>query len=159
MTICRLADHPEFVPVLSELCGLEWAHLYEGWGAEAARREFENQPGSSFLPVTLVALGGGELLGTVSLIYDDLPGFAHLNPWLASLFVLPEHRGKSVATFLVREAERLLVAEGFAEAWLFTETAQPLFEKLGWEFFQAAFCREHPVSILRKNLAPAAAAS
>jgi GNAT superfamily N-acetyltransferase len=157
MICAPLSEHPEFIPRLSDFCGKEWAHLYEGWSAETARHEFENQDKDGRLPVTLVALDGEDLLGTVSLIFNDLPSFEHLNPWLASLFVVPEHRGKSVASFLVREAEKVFARNGFAGAWLFTETARPLFEKLGWEFFQEASCHGHAVSILRKNLAPAVA--
>lgn len=152
MDLAFLRDHAELIPALSELCGREWAHLYPGWGAESARHEFENQPGDGLLPVTFVALEGGQLLGTVSLIFDDLPGFAHLNPWLASLIVLPEHRGKSVASFLIRAAGEHLRSLGYLEAFLFTESAQPLFEKLGWQIFQGADCHGHAVTILRRDL-------
>lgn len=151
MIITFLYDHPEIIPALSELCGGEWAHLYPDWNPDSARREFENQPGDGTLPVTLVALADGQLLGTVSLIFNDLPGFEHLNPWLASLFVLPEYRGKSVAGFLIRAAEERLSALGYSEGFLFTESAQPLFEKLGWEFLQNADCNGHEVTILRRG--------
>jgi predicted N-acetyltransferase YhbS len=119
----------------------------------------ESQAGEGGLPLSLVAHDGGEPLGTVSLIFDDLPGFTHLNPWLAGLYVLPAHREKGVATALVREAERRFVEAGHHEAWLFTESARPLFETLGWKFFQEATCHGHPVVILRKNLAPLRATS
>lgn len=152
MTLAFLHDHPELIPVLSELCGREWGHLYPGWNTDTARREFQNQPHDGTLPVTLIAWEDGQLLGTVSLIFNDLPGFTHLNPWLASLLVLPEHRGKGVAAFLIHEAEKHLAASGYSQGYLFTESAQPLFEKLGWQPFQAASCHGHAVTILRKDL-------
>ena len=151
MIIAFLHDHPAFVLRLSECCGREWAHLYPDWNADSARREFENQPGDGTLPLTLVALEGGELLGTVSLIVNDLPRFEHFNPWLANLFVLPEHRGESVAGFLIGAAEERLRALGYPAGYLFTESARPLFEKLGWEFVQPAQCLGHPVTILRRD--------
>lgn len=159
MTITRLADHPHGIAELSELCGREWSHLYPGWDTSAARQEFERPPGPDGLPVTLVAVDGDILLGTVSVIRDDLPGWEHCNPWLASLFVLPGRRGSGVASALVRAAEDLLRGRGVTEAWLFTESARGLFEKLGWRFFAAARCHGNPVDVLRKNLAPPPAGS
>ncbi len=154
MNLAFLHDHPEFVPALSDLCGREWAHFYPDWNAETARREFESQPGDGTLPVTLVAVEDGELLGTVSLIFDDLPGFEHLNPWLANLIVLPAHRGKLVASFLIRAAEERLRTLGYSEGFLFTESARQLFEKLGWTVHGPAACGGSAVTVMRKTLFP-----
>jgi len=151
MTSDFLQNHPALIPHLAELCGREWAHLYEGWNAETAAREFESQRTDGQLPFTIAAMEDGKLLGVVSLISDDLPGFEQWNPWLASLFVLPEHRGKGVAAFLVGEAETFLVRNGIRAAYLFTESAQGLFLKLGWQPMQEAFCQGHPVTIFKKD--------
>ena len=70
------------------------------------------------------------LLGMASLVFDDLPGYVHLNPWLASLFILPEHRSRGAGSQLVSEAEKLLVLNRVPRAYLFTESASSFFEKL-----------------------------
>ncbi|MBI2799668.1 MAG: hypothetical protein HYX63_05185 [Gammaproteobacteria bacterium] len=93
MDITFLATHPPLGPRLATLHVAEWQHLYAGWNAVIALAEFEAQYSDGRLPTTLVALEGGLLLGSVSPIYDDLPGWEHFNPWLASLLVLPEFRG------------------------------------------------------------------
>jgi len=151
MTSDFLQNHPAFIPRLADLCGREWAHLYKGWTNETARQEFETQRTDGQLPLSLVALEDGKLLGAVSVIYDDLPGFEHLNPWLASLFVLPEHRGKNIGVFLVREAEKLLAQNGIPAAWLFTESAQGFFAKAGWRQFEDATCNGHAVAVFKKE--------
>lgn len=147
----HLKHHPALIPLLADLCGTEWAHLYADWGARAAEQEFAGQHTDGTLPLTLVATDDGILLGAVSLIHDDLPGHEHLNPWLASLFVLPGHRGKGVGSFLIREAESFLAKNHIPTAYLFTESAQGLFAREGWSPVGEAGCNGHPVTIFKKD--------
>lgn len=151
LRIDYLKNNPLFAGRLAELCGKEWEHLYVDWDRSAARREFESQRSGGALPLSLVAIDENELLGMVSIIFDDLPGYEHLNPWVASLFVLPEHRKKGAGSRLVREAERLLVLNGVARAYLFTESACSFFERLGWLAIEKTACNEHPIVILTKD--------
>jgi predicted N-acetyltransferase YhbS len=151
MRIDFLKNHPHFTLRLAKLCGEEWRHLYSAWDHAEALREFASQRADGTLPVSLVALEENELLGMVSLIFDDLPGYEHLNPWLASLLVLPEQRKKGAGSRLVREAERLLVLNRVPRAYLFTESAGSFFENLGWYAIEKATCNKHPVAILKKD--------
>lgn len=150
MTIHPLADYPEYLPKLAKYWAAEWAHLYQDWDETTARREVEAQRTDGRMPLTLVALEGADLLGSVSLIFDDLSGHEHLNPWLASLYVLPAHRGKSVGSALLKKAEQIFQKNGFYEAYLFTETAHKFFEKLEWRFVENSLCHGHPITILKK---------
>jgi len=151
MRIAHLQEYPCFLPVLADLCGSEWAHLYAGWDRAASLAEFSASRMDGQLPITLIALEEDDLLGTVSLIHNDLPGREDLNPWLASLIVRPEHRGKQVATFLIGEAESLLQKQEIPAAYLFTETAGGLFEKLGWQALDQAEANGHAVTIFHKG--------
>ena len=86
------------------------------------------------------------------MIEDDLPGFEHLNPWLATLLVLPEHRGRGVGAFLVREAERYARDAGHSEMYLFTESADGLFRHMGWLEMAKTTANGHEVRIFRREL-------
>jgi GNAT superfamily N-acetyltransferase len=154
-----LRNNPFFEPRLAELCGQEWAHLYPDWDRVVALREFASQRADGRLPLSLVAMKGNDLLGMVSLIFDDLPGYEHLNPWLASLFILPEHREKGVGSRLVEEAEALLKRNQLPRAYLFTESAGPFFERLGWSLIAKTVCHDHPIAIFTKNFAKTAVRS
>lgn len=152
MRIDYLKNNPVFESRLAELSGAEWQHLYADWDRESARREFESQRADGRLPLTLVALEREELLGAVSLVFDDLPGREDLNPWLASLLVFPGHRGEGIGSRLVGEAETLLARNGVLTAYLFTEAASSFFERLGWRVVEETSCNELPVFLLRKRL-------
>lgn len=57
----------------------------------------------------------------------------HLTPWLSSVYVPPEHRGRGIATALslraVEEARRL----GHERIYLFTPNSRALYARLGWQ--------------------------
>jgi GNAT superfamily N-acetyltransferase len=88
----------------------EWSHLYPAWDVPTAEREFAamTQPGA--VPTTFVAFAGpgrtaDDVLGSISIIGDDeLAGFEHLTPWLASLYVVPSARSAGIGSVLVDHA-------------------------------------------------------
>jgi predicted N-acetyltransferase YhbS len=157
-------DAPAFVidflrneEVMADLAALhekEWRHLYSDWNAQHALEDFRRQHVDGTMPCTLVARSGtGEALGSVSLIFDDLPSHPHLNPWLASLYVRPAHRNAGVAGALVSEAEKLFVKNGWETVFLFTETGAGFFRKCGWTLHEETSANGCPVSIMRRSLA------
>ena len=72
----------------------------------------------------------GALVGTASLIFDDLEGDPR-NPWLASVYVPPEHRGKGIASALVGVVEDAARRLGYARLYLFTTSATALYAAPG----------------------------
>lgn len=153
MHIDYLAHHPALIPPLAQRCAEEWAHLYLAWGEGEAVEESRTARTDGGIPATLVAMDDdGALLGTVSVIEDDLPGFEHLNPWLATLLVLPEQRSRGVGAFLVHEAERFAREAGYGEMYLFTESADGLFRRMGWLEMAKTTANGHEVRIFRRHL-------
>lgn len=101
---------------------VQWAPWYPddtlewnlGWYAQQA-------DAGGALPFGLVARrdGDGAVVGTISVVADDeLPGFGHLTPWLAALYVEPSERGHGVARQLVEGAIEHCGALGFASVYL-----------------------------------------
>ncbi|TSJ62738.1 GNAT family N-acetyltransferase [Starkeya sp. 3C] len=75
-----------------------------------------------------------ELVGTVSLLLDLPPNQPH-RAEIAKMMTRPSHRGRGVATALLREAERLAAARGRTLLVLDTAVdggASGLYEKLGY---------------------------
>jgi GNAT superfamily N-acetyltransferase len=152
MRCLPLREQPHWLETLLPLLEQEWGHLYPGRDTERVREELMTHGNGQRVPEVLIAVENDRLLGTVSIVENDLPGSEHLNPWLASLYVLPEHRGRGVARTLVQAAEAWAKKAGISRLYLFTESAGGLFESLGWQRKEAALCNDHPVVIYRRDL-------
>ena len=146
-------------PVLADWHHAEWGHLYadDVWNHAIAVREFEAmaQPGST--DRTWVAFAGAAreaeaVLGSVSLLAtDDLPGFEHLTPWLASMFVTPSARGRGVAAALVDALLRDAHAEGHEVVHLFTSGQQQFWADRGWNVVANVDTEGHPATVMARS--------
>jgi hypothetical protein len=74
MQLEYLADHPEFVAVLSAWHHAEWARYYTSWPLEHVTAELRGHTGRRQVPTTVVAVEDGRPLGSASLIAADLDG-------------------------------------------------------------------------------------
>lgn len=151
MDIRFLAEAPQYAPVLAAKHAQEWAHLYPGQEESHLLTAFRSEAADGHLPLTLLALDGETLLGSVSLLFGDLPSRPDLDPWLASLFVLHRHRGRGVGSFLIKSALEVFANLGFPSLYVFTENRAPLFTKHGFLYFDEGQCGGHPVRILKKD--------
>src|SRR5438270_14017084 len=115
IAIDYLARRPEFIDALARLCWKEWQEIYQQGDQtlEDCLKNYRERMNSDRLPLTLVAVHGGELVGMVSLKYHDMDTRPDLDPWLGGLLVLPEWRNHGVGTVLMHrateEARRLKV--------------------------------------------------
>lgn len=151
--IAPLADRRDLIGRVAAACVAEWRHLYADWDEEKARAEFEAERGDGSVPITLLSFDrdDGALLGWVSVIFDDLPGAEH-GPWLGNLQVLPEHRGRGVASDLVDRAIVTCRSNGFSRLLLFTESARGLFERHGFVWLRSAHANGVPVDVLSRDM-------
>jgi GNAT superfamily N-acetyltransferase len=135
-----LWGHADLAPLLAAWHHAEFGHLYDPlvWNLEIATLEFEamSQPSSS--DITWLAFEGARpdaetVLGSVSLIgSDDLPGFEHLTPWLASLFVAPRARGSGLGSRLVDLVIEQAAVLGHPYVHLFTAGQEQFYLDRGW---------------------------
>ena len=133
MRIEFLDQHPGLVPTLAAWHHAQWGDLYDHWTLDVARAELEDHAQRRTLPTTLVLLEGESLLGSVSLVLEDAPELCeHGSPWLASLYVVPEARGRGLGARLVREAVAKAAEQGIDELFLFTPEHAAFYEHLGW---------------------------
>jgi predicted N-acetyltransferase YhbS len=144
-----LCGHPERIRVLARWHFGEWSHLYPEWTAEAVERELSSHVDPSRIPTTLVAVEDGELIGSVSLIeHDGLPGWEHLTPWLASLYVRSDRRGRGIGRRLVKETVAEARRLGVHELYLFTPGQRDFYSGLGWNVVAETVCGPEPVTVM-----------
>lgn len=150
--ISHLADVPFFRDELATLHAAEWKHLYAEWDERSALAEFLNQKADGSLPATLVLHEGTELVGSVSVVFGDCPARLDLNPWLASLYVVPQRRGLGHSLELVQAGIELAAAAGAKRLHVFTESAEKLFQRCGFEMLERTRLQDLPISVLFRTL-------
>lgn len=155
-----LAGRADLAPILAGWHHAEWGHLYDPsvWGLDAAIREFEAmaEPGSA--DVTWIALDGDALVGSVSLVADDdLDGFGHLTPWLASMYVVPEARGRGVASRLHDALVAGAAERGDEYVHLFTPGHDGYWSARGWRALARVEAEGHPATVMARGTHPRAA--
>ena len=132
MKIGYLADHTEHIPRLAAWLHAQWGYLHENDSVERRATRLESRATRGGIPVTFVAVDGAMLLGSASLVDDDLETRPELTPWLASVYVAPEHRGRGVASALVRRVVEEARASAVSRLYLWTTDQERLYARLGW---------------------------
>lgn len=133
MIIETLGKHSELLDQIARLHFEQWGAL-TGTGSLAEYRAFlETACADTSLPVVVVAVADGKLLGSASVIECDLSIRNELTPWLAQVYVLDERRGQGVGTALVKAASEYAGKLGFQRLYLYTSGTLPRFyQRLGW---------------------------
>jgi GNAT superfamily N-acetyltransferase len=127
-TIAALTDRPELAPAVAGWMLAEFRHaLSPSHDDQVAKLLAQKAPEETF-----VLFVDHEAVGTASLVTNDLPSRPDLTPWLASVLVRPEFRGRGHSALLVKHVEAA-AARSAAVLWLYTWTAEPLYRRLGWE--------------------------
>ncbi len=158
MQIESLAGHHHLAPVLADWHYAEWGHLYpfDVWNADIATAEFRAMESSTSSDRTWVAFDGDmrraqDVLGSVSLLVsDDLAGYEHLTPWLASMYVVPFARGRGVASALVDHLLMAARASGHHEVYLFTSGQDEFWRAQGWSVIAHANASGHPTIVMSR---------
>jgi N-acetylglutamate synthase-like GNAT family acetyltransferase len=154
MKIAYLADHPEFLRTLAEWQHGEWGHLRPGDTVEARMVRLGGSEEPDRIPLTVVAHENGEVRGSASLIAHDMDTRMELTPWLAGVFVAPEHRCRGIGAALVRrimaEAGRLNVPV----LYLYTVHSENFYAGLDWSLLEHTTYREQHIAIMNWRPTP-----
>ncbi len=150
MHIDYLDQHRDLVATLADWHHVQWGHLFDDWGIEVVRAELEGHATRRTLPTTLVMVENSKPLGSVSLVLEDAPEFCNQgSPWLASLFVAPQHRGRGLGAMLVQSAVDAAAGQGIDELFLFTPDHADFYQRLGWSPMLRTTLKGTPVDLMR----------
>lgn len=152
-----LTGRADLAPVLAAWHHAEWGHLYDPsvWDLDAAVREFEAMAAPGSTDLTWLAFDGDALVGSVSLVADDdLDGFGHLTPWLASMYVVPDARGRGVAARLTTALLAGAADRGHADVHLFTSGQEDYWASLGWRVLDRVDAEGHPATVMVRSTHP-----
>jgi GNAT superfamily N-acetyltransferase len=148
MRIETLADCHEHIPQLAAWLHDEWGHLHDNDSVARRAARLEARATRGGIPIGFVAVDGDTLLGSASLVHDDLETRPDLGPWLASVYVAPEHRRKGVASALVRRVVEEARALDVSLLYLWTIDQERLYARLGWRTVERTAFRGHDIVIM-----------
>jgi predicted N-acetyltransferase YhbS len=153
LQIHYLADHVDSIPTLARWHHDEWASRMPELTIADRVERFRARATPGGVPTGFVATVDGEVAGMACLIECDLESHAHLSPWLASVLVAPNHRGRGIGSALCRRVNEEARLIGFVRVYLFTLDKQELYRRLGWWIVEQANWRGHRVTIMANDLA------
>ena len=119
---------------------------------EQERRSLEAFASDRRRQVALVAKRNGVAVGTCLLVPSEIEPNHDVSPWLAGLFVAPEHRTRGAGRALVRAIEQQARLRGFARLFLYTIDAAGFYEKLGWEVVERTFWKGFDTAFMARGL-------
>lgn len=99
-------------------------------------------------PFAIVAHAGDTFLATASVIASDMEERPNYSPWVAAVWVDPQHRGKGIGAAIVRQAAEQALKRGFETIYLCALPEKSSFyEQLGWRLLERDV-GEHSLSVL-----------
>ena len=154
ITIGYLADHPEWVDVIAGWFYEQWYDLYvnRSMTLENLKDRITGECNYDKVPLILVAVKDEKIVGTVGLNLHDMHTRKDLSPWLAGLYVDPEHRLKGIGSLLVEALIEKAKALDIGKLYLYTPDAEYLYDKLGWETLEQTEYFWPKVTIMEKSI-------
>ncbi len=131
LSLATIAERPDLAPIAARWAWEEWGRA-KGRALETIVERIAGRTARIGLEQTVVALEDGAPVATASLTAQDAESRPDLSPWLASVFVAPEARGRGYARVVVTAIESAARTSGFGTLWLFTNSAPWLYAGLGW---------------------------
>ena len=148
MHIDYLSDHPSLVPALARWHQAQWSYLSPGRTIEQRMATLRAHLYAAQIPTSFVALSGDILLGGAGLIAHDMDTRMDLSPWLACVYVAPEHRRQGIGTALVQRVVQEVRALGGDTLHLFTPDKEAFYARLGWSVVERTQYRGHQVVVM-----------
>ncbi len=130
MIIEHLSDHPDVISELADWYLSEWGPYYGHAGPGDAHADLEARRSREALPVGLVAMEGGQVLGTAALGLDVA---TNLTPSIIGLLVGQNHRGRGIGTALLESCVEVARTLGHQRLYVSTNLLGTLLGKMGWE--------------------------
>jgi len=157
MNIVYLADHPQHIPTLAAWHHDQWGALSESSSLEKREASLRQDANYCQIPTAFVAIetdetGHETVLGSASLIENDLTTRPELTPWLASVYVDQAHRRKGVGSRVVQRIMEEAATLGFETLYLITPDQQNFYTHLGWSELETVHYRGEDVTIMRTKM-------
>jgi N-acetylglutamate synthase-like GNAT family acetyltransferase len=153
-TLEYLDQHLEAIPLLAQWHQHEWGAVTPDLSLADRIRGFHARARRGGVPTGVVAVVDSSVVGLACLVAADIESHAHLTPWLASVLVAPQFRGRGIGSALAERVAAEATALSVLELFLFTFDKQALYSRLGWSHLEPAVYAGRPGTVMIRRLAP-----
>jgi predicted N-acetyltransferase YhbS len=154
-----LADHPAHLPTVAAWQQAQFGYLTPSATLEDRTERLRQQLQKEALPTAFIALSdSGALLGSAGILPATIT-HKHLTPWLSSVYVPGEFRGKGIASALSLRALAEAARLGFERLYLFTPHNEKLYARMGWRTFERIEHNGVPLTLMDRQAVLTADAS
>jgi GNAT superfamily N-acetyltransferase len=147
-----LADHADQVVALAAALHAQDREYYRARTPADVAADLALSLQREALPLALIALRDGIVLGTATLSYDSITTHPHLGPWLTAFYVRPELRRRGIGRKLVAAIEAAAQRLGYEQLYAGSGRAASLFERIGWHVLERLSYHGEEIAILRRDL-------
>ncbi len=149
MKIIDLAQAPQHIPTIARWHFDEWGYLNPGKTLEYRIERMQRYIADNPIPSMLIAVDGDEVLGTAALVEADMDNHPELTPWLASVYIRADQRGRGLGRQLVQALMDFAGRQQLPHLYLFTPDQAGFYQKLGWRPLAQESYRDTPVTIMQ----------
>jgi N-acetylglutamate synthase-like GNAT family acetyltransferase len=150
-TLLNLKDHTQHLEQLALWHHQQWSYLNPDESLHQRMLRMQCCLNDELIPSTFIA-ADRELLGSAALVVNDMETNPQLSPWLASVYVAPQHRKKGIGTQLVLHAMAQAKHGGINTLYLFTPDMAPFYRNLGWRTLSNEIYHGHKVTVMHAVL-------
>ena len=152
MKIESLHDNLSFLPTVAEWLYSEWGCHIAGKSLDTAMASLSQNPDAHGLPETLIGIIDYKVVAVARLVLDDMKSRADLTPWLASVFVPQDYRGKGYGSKICQGIAMRAKSLNINELYLFTPDRYSFYEKLGWKLINIEEERGKEVYLMKLDM-------
>jgi GNAT superfamily N-acetyltransferase len=137
-----LRECPDYAPVLAYWSYNLW-YRTRPIDYDVLVKSYQQRARNTDVPLAWAAVDESMPVGMASLKNDDLWSRKDLNPWLASLYVVPEFRKRGIAEGLIRAVTEKARELRFGRVYLFLDARdeahlEEYYHRLGWSYLEDA---------------------
>ena len=154
MEIKFLKDYPDSVLLIAQWYYAEWKAIYEasGMSLEDVKKTVEERANTDKIPLAIVGLDAGRVIGTGCIKAHDMDTRMDLTPWLAGIYVEQTQRRKGHGSMIVRRLEEIARKFGIEKLYLYTPRSAVFYEGLGWREYEIATYKGQHVTVMERIL-------
>ncbi|NQY36673.1 MAG: GNAT family N-acetyltransferase [Alteromonadaceae bacterium] len=153
MKFVFLADRKEEVPKLAQWYFDEWGSYVENSSINSLSSKLNEYLNKTEIPLIILAVNGDEVMGAAQLKFREMTIYPEKEHWLGGVYIVTEHRGKNLASALVKKTEEIALTMGVRRLHLQTENLTGgLYARLGWQLIKSVNYLGVDVAVMYKDL-------